>query len=435
MQQEREVQTIYFKDLLFRALYRWKTALVVGVIFALILGGVGMLKSDSSVNLNAVTLTTEQQQTIDRLRSDIERAKQNIARLEEYTQNSAYLQINPQAVYTTGFHMVIYPESMMTTAAEANAVDNTAAIVQAYQLAMNDTATMEKMAEALDMQPQYLEELICFDVSAKGTLGISVCGNSTEDIQKIADILLETVQDKQETIGSMVESHTITVMPFVYGPQVDTVLFDAQNKTYQNLTNQINNLTSMETELKRMLPTDLSAQQFSPLVLAVIGGILGVGLTVCCVWVAHLGGGKVYSAKALSGSTGIGVLGCISGQKKYDPINKWLRKQEGRSTSDNSAAVACDIRARCKDVKNLLIAGQYEKSVLAGLAEELNCAGIQCTLRGGMEDPAVFEELSRCDAVLLAETCMQSRYDSIEKMMQTVFDYNKTLLGCVLIDG
>ena len=51
MQQERECQTIYFKDLLFRALYRWKAALVVGVIFAILLGGVGVLKSRSSVNL------------------------------------------------------------------------------------------------------------------------------------------------------------------------------------------------------------------------------------------------------------------------------------------------------------------------------------------------------------------------------------------------
>ena len=62
MQQEHESQTIYFKDLLFRALYSWKIALAVAVVLALVLGGFGMLKSGDPVNLNTATLTPEMEQ-------------------------------------------------------------------------------------------------------------------------------------------------------------------------------------------------------------------------------------------------------------------------------------------------------------------------------------------------------------------------------------
>ena len=435
MQQERECQTIYFKDLLFRALYRWKIALAVALVLAVVMGGVGLLKSTASVNLNTATLTPEMQQKIDLLRNNIEVTRRNIELQEEYTENSLFLQVNPYALYTAGFHVVVYPESMVTSAADASAIDNTSAIIRAYQSAMNDPQTIEEIARELEMQPLYMAELIYTDLSVDGSLGFGVRGNAAEDVQKIADAVQATLEEKTPQISKQVENHSVKIVPFKAGPKIDTSLYEAQNSAYQKLTTLTNNLTSMEAELKRLEPTGLNSIKFSPAVLAVIGGILGVALTALCAWVAHIGGTKVYSAKALSGCTGIRVLGCIPGEKKYDPVTGWLRKLEGRSSCDVSKAVAGDIRNRCKDGKNLLIVGRYAQPLLSGLTEELNRSGMQVTMCGGMEDPAVFEALSQSDFVLLAETCMHSRYDSVQKMMQTVSDYNKALLGCLLIDG
>ena len=435
MQQEHESQTIYFKDLLFRALYRWKIALVVAVVLALALGGFGILKSGDPVNLNTATLTPEMEQKIELLQFNLEVSQLNITRQKEYLEGSVLMQINPREVYTAGFHLVAYPQSMLTSSAEASAIDNTSAILRAYQSAMSSEETMGAIAQKLNMKSTYLTELIVYDTTVVGSLGFSVRARSAQEAKTIADALQKALVTKTESVTELVEAHTIKIVPFESGPKIDSALYDTQNSAYQRLTTLTNNVTSMESELDRLLPTKISTGKFSPMVLAVIGGILGIGLTACCAWVAHIGGDKIYSAKALFGITGIRVLACIPGEKKYDIITKWLRKLEGRSAAACYDAVACDIRNRCKDGSRLLIAGVYEKSALDGLTKALKDAGICCTVCGDMEDPALFDALAQCDSVLLAETCMQSRYDSVQKMIQTVNDYDKALLGCLLIDG
>lgn len=435
MQQEQEHQTIYFKDLLFRALYCWKIALVAAVILALALGGFGVLKSRSSVNLNTATLTPEMEQKIELLQFNLEVSRLNITRQKEYLDGSVLMQINPRGVYTAGFHVVVYPQSMMASSAEASAVDNTPAILRAYQSSMNSPETMSAIAQELNMKSEYLGELIVYDTSVEGSLGFSVRARSAQEAKTIADALQKALVTQTESVTKLVETHTIKIVPFESGPKIDSALYDTQSSAHQKLTSLTNSVASMETELKKMLPTELSATKFSPLVFAVIGCVLGVGLTACVAWVTHIGGDKVYSAKALSGNTGIRVLACIPGEKKYDIITKWLRKLEGRSAAAGYDAVACDIRNRCKDGNRLLIAGVYAQNVLDGLTKALEDAGICCTVCGDMEDPALFGALAQCDSVLLAETCMQSRYDSVQKMIQTVKDYDKTLLGCLLIDG
>ena len=64
MEQERSAQTIYFKDLFFSVLYKWKWLVIAAVVGGLLLGGVELLTSGVSTTLNPVTLTPEMKEAL-----------------------------------------------------------------------------------------------------------------------------------------------------------------------------------------------------------------------------------------------------------------------------------------------------------------------------------------------------------------------------------
>lgn len=433
---EQEKQTLYFKDLLFAALYQWKAALIIGLVLALLLGAVGLFGFKGSVNLNTATITTEMQTKIDHLRSTVKFTQQNIDRQSQYLEESILYSIDPFQVYTAGFHIAVYPQSMLEATSDTYVVDTASAILRAYRSAFTGSEVIDAVAQSLDMQSQYLTELISVDSTVEGCIGFTFRGRDAQEAKRISNAFLAILPAQTDVISNKIEAHSTKILPFEMGPRVDTSLYETQAAAFQKLTTLKNTLVSAETELNRVLPTELSAISFSPALLAVIGAVLGVGLTACVAWVGHIGSDKIYSAKVLANRTGIRVLGCVAGDKKRDGITRWLRKLEGRSSCDHTDAVLSNIRNYCRDTKNLLILGQYSSAVLTPIAQKLEQSGIRCTLCADPQtDPKALEALPGCDAVLVAATCHASRYDNVQWIMQTAQDQDKKLAGCLLIDG
>ena len=197
-----------------------------------------------------------------------------------------------------------------------------------------------------------------------------------------------------------------------------------------------NELTSVETELKRYSPTELESGSSNPLVFAVIGAFLGVVIVAVCAWLSYICGSKIYNAKVLENRTGIRILGCVAADKKRDPITRWFRKLDGRAMHTAPDAVTVNIRNLAKDAKKLLVMGNFQAEAMADLTKKLEEGGISCVV---CADPSVkadaLEALPDCDKVVLVETCGQSRYEAVEWAIKTVEDHEKPLLGCVLING
>lgn len=437
MEQERDVQTVYFKDLIFSTLYQWKAVLVVGIALALLLGAFAFLRNrNNTVTLNSITITPDTQIKIDQLKSSIEQTERNIEEYTLYLEESAWMQLDPLYAYTAGMHIFVHTDSAADLSMDQQEVSaSVKAILRSYRSYLIHSDTMTTLGEEFNLNAKYMTELVTFDSSDPSVLGITVRGRDAEETQLIADSVAKLVQAQTPQISQSIAPHTITCVPFFTGPKMDTDLNDGHNAANNKLATLKNNLLSYKTELNRYQPTELIAGHISPILLAVISAVLGACLVAAFAWIRHFGSGKVYSARVLTNRTSLQVLGCVRGSKKYDFITRWLRKLEGRSES-TSHALSVNIRNRCADAKQLLISGNYTKNELSELTEVLEKSGITCILCNDLsEDADAMEALPKCDMVLLAETCHKSRYDSIQWAMQTVADYNKPLLGCLLIDG
>ena len=437
MEHGNEKQLIYFKDLLFSVLYQWKKILVLAVALAVVLGAVGVLTKDEPVSVGGLSVTPQVQAKVDYLESRLDQLERNIQLHNEYMTNSILMTMDPYNVSASGFFVYAQPHYEGPNAEAATVEADTAALLQAYRATIIDSETINKLAEQVDMDRQYLHELLTFDTTISGYLVVSV---KTEDMalsQTIADGLLKAAKENIGHINSTVHSHKVTFVPTQSGPVYDVLVADKQAAAQKTLANFEAEQLTVETELKKYAPSQLTvSESTSPLLYAIVGGFLGAFLVVAYALIAHLGSEKIYSDRVLTNRTGIRVLGCVQSTQKRNVIDLWLRKLEGRATHNSFDSVAINIRNRCKDAKTLLIMGNFQADALADVTATLEKAGIHCLL---CTDPAVkadaLEALPTCDAVVLAEVCGSSRYDSVEWAMQTIADHEKPLLGCVLIDG
>ena len=105
MNNKLEEQVIYPKDLLFAALYRWKAAVVLGLVLALLLGGLQVLKSSGSgvadtaaqaAYEEALLEFEEEKASLDAYK---EKYEAEILAQTQYLQDSVLLSLNPFAHY------------------------------------------------------------------------------------------------------------------------------------------------------------------------------------------------------------------------------------------------------------------------------------------------------------------------------------------------
>lgn len=434
MEQQRQERTIYFKDLLFSILYRWKPLLIVGLICGLLLGSVELLSQTDSVTLKTTSMTPENQLLIEQLEDSIELNEKYIAEQTVYLKESVFMQLDPYAAYTASFHIFVQPD-VPEDAVEAVLFDPTEGIMRAYRSYLSSNETMETVSKQVDIPANYLQELITYDTSYENCTGITARGRSAQEAQKISDALQAQIEAYTETVNKDVAAHSTIYIPLASGPKLDNSLYSSQASAYQKLNTLKTSVVDAETELKRLKPTELVPGSSDPLLFAVVGVVLGMFLVALYSCVVYVAGSKVYSAQTLKDRTGVAILGCFCG-RKYGPVAQLLRKAEGRNPYKKTDAVSVNLRNHCADYKNLLILGTFDPDAVKELKAVLDKAGISCSVCG---DPAncaeALEQLPKCDSVVLVQTCGLSRYEQVVWQIETVESYNKPLLGCILIDG
>lgn len=435
MEQNKEKQLIYFKDLVFSALYQWKKILVVAILFAVLFGALNLLTAEKAVNVGGVNMTPETEKKVSHLEQQRDRYKQLIEQQTYYIDHSPYMQIDPFALYTCGFALYVQPEYDAPITDATPVVRDSNALRQAYRSLITNSSTIDTISASLDMEPAFLRDLLTFDLSTDGMLSIVVYSPSADDGKHISSLLSEIVTNNHDSIAQQLMPHTINIIPTQNGPAINLGIADGQANAHNKLTQYENQLLSYESQLNQYLPTALVSGESDPLPFAIIGGILGAFLMVGIAWVSYLGSSRIYSARVLSNRTGIRVLGCVNGRKR-NFIDRWLRKLEGRAVHSSFDTVCADICNRCGDGKQLLVMGCFRAEALQNMTAILEKADIRCTVCADpVSNAEAIAALPTCDAVVLVDTCGSSRYDQVEWAMQTVADYEKNLLGCVLIDG
>lgn len=447
MENERNPQVIYFKDLLFAALKRWRSAVILGVVLALALCSLNVITNLRSYNTESNQTSFQEELAQYELNVNALTVKQNIlqerlSHQQDYLNDSYLMNLDAYNFYMVHFQVYIDTGYQINPDVSFQNTDKTVSVLTAYSAAFTGADSLQKMGELLGIQAGYVQEIIsCETNPAAATLSLSVYCADSEDAQKVLSFLTSQLAEHQTRIAGAVCDHTVMVLNQSSSLQVDQSLAAQQAAAGDQLSTLLKNLTEAENSLTTLQASAPSTTTKSDIVkgaviFAVLGFALGIFLSCCVIWLAHIVSSKVYSGKTLQNVTGVKILGALRVTPPKTNLDKWLLCKEGRNLEDpavQTRLLATDISCRIEG-NVLLVCGSATSEALL---EALRKATPDTNIVSGniLNSPDALNALKTCDCVVLVEACHTSGCSTVTREIEIINDYNKPLIGCVVLDG
>lgn len=446
MDYERDEQVIYFKDLVFVALYQWRRILIFAVIFALLLGGFMGISAIKERSASVDTITEEQAAYEQELQlynlqkaaiaSKKEILNNTLTGLQEAAENSPFAEDEDLPLYTA-YALYTATTSQPYASSQAMVRDHTHTVMQSYNTLLAGKTAADLLADALDFDTRYRSEVLSTTYNGDArTLRIAVTYTSAEKAREGLALLQEFLSSSQATVQKATVDHTLNLIV----EDLQTVTTEQRKadriqreKEQQDLIDQ---LLQLEEDEKEMIEPIAPAPAIETNVItkailfAIIGAVLGCFLVAGCSWLYHLTGTRVYSKRTLQGRTHIETI-AVMDSLLGNAIDHRLRKWEGRTVGQESRDVCCSlVKQYCANNSKvqLLYCGTQAQADL----EKALAGNVLCAEAGTVE---AIEQLTECDGVVLVAQCHVSRYDVLKQQAKQIIDLNKKIIGCVLIDG
>ncbi len=451
METTNDENVIFFKDIIFSALHRWRAGILLGLILACLLGGYAAVSSwnDISVPTDPQVYATQlEQYEANRsiLTQTVANHEQRIEYQQEYMTNSVLMGLDPYDHYRVRFSVYVDINSPASSTATSG-TDKTLYILNAYRAKFSSTETMQVLAETVDTETLYMSEIYAVEIpQSSAQITVTILQPTKESAELLLTQLNAQFELFREDLSKNILDHNAQILEHSIGRVSDPTLFQKQLDAQNYLQELMDAHIQAQADLSALTPpsaTNGSRSSFvkKTIFLAALGAIAGYGIVAVFGWIEMVAGQKVYSSRALRSRTGVKVLGCCSPNKKYAAIDRFIYQLEGRDISpskDRAAVLAKDVAHRCDGVTSLLVTGDMDKNNRAFLLEALQQAmpRVQILDNGSILRCAdAVDALKRCDKVLLVEQCSHSHYNNIATQCQKAADYEKYVLGCILLGG
>lgn len=472
---EREID---LKDLLFHILYRWRSILVVGCIFCLLLGGYRVMKnvktppaeSDSEVDYKQALEDYEQalelyniavsgyelKQTI--YNQALETYEKWLNQQNIYMQKSVLMHTDPynKPIATANFFIRLDDSEWDRLPNNDNlSLDPTNSVIQAYASNFYSVIDWEPLEKLTGVESLYLRELIGVSSDYNSdTITLTVVYSDGATAQKLLEEITGQML-KRQTVADNVAAHTITVISQSLTYMIDNSLANSQKSnadtinTYEQyiIDNQKNLATLAEPEEPEK-PEEPKAPERVPVTSGLIkylilGAIMGIFLMAGFYGVRYLLSNVVRADRELKERFGFQLLGAFPAPDKKGVlsfIDRLLERMEGTHVKSDNAVVcqciAANITNLAKDNKNLLLTGTVSAEELDVLAKNVapDLKDIRLQVMDSMKrNPETIKQLTRCDGVVLVEKRNVSKYNEIQEEQDLIRALEIPVVGYVML--
>lgn len=451
MENTNQENVIYFRDVLFSALHRWRAGLLAALILAGLLGGYTAVSGWSAITTppdpQVYAAQLEQYEaSLQILTETAAKQQKSIESQQEYMTNSVLMGLDPFDHYRVKFS--VYADTDFPVSPNAAFVaDKTAYILSAYFAKFSSTETAGILAQAVGTEALYMSELCTVEIPEASAL---VTVTIVYPTQEGAELLLAQLNTQfelfREDLNKNIFAHNAQVLESSVGRAADPELVQKQVDADTYLQELIEAQAQTKADFGTLVPpTSASGSRSSfikkVLLMTILGAIAGYGLVAVYGWIELITSQKVFSSRALRIRTGVKVIGCCSTKNRLNPVDRLVFQLEGRDVTpaeDRAAVLARDVLHRCGDAASLLVTGDMDEKRREFFLEALKQAmpGVQVVDQGSiLRRAGAVDGLDSCDKVLLVEQCGSSRYNNIAAQCQKIEDYSKEILGCILLDG
>ena len=427
---EQEKQVVYFSDLFFSVLRRWKAILIFAVVFAVALGGFQLWRSKKApVKEPDDTVAS----SIEYHEQQLEIISANIESQQKYMSESVLMSMNPYSVASITTDVYVLTDYQIMPGMDYQNPDKTVAIIRAYIAQLQTQEALSAYSAATKIDSKFLTELIQTEIiSNSNLLSITVRCPDMTTAQALTKAICAQLEKSYEAVSSRITEHTYSILSTPSSDPVNLSVANAQNDANNRLSTLRQTLLDTNTELKELKKYDKEQKSTSPVVMAAIGAFVGACLVMGYVVVRHLVSNKIYSGRVLENRMDVRVLGAVPEKERCC----LLHKLEGRAAAPLYDVIAMNICNYCGQQKELLLLGDLPETHKTALKAQLKELGITASFDGSPRTSAsALKKLQEDRAVVLIYTCGQSLYPHAEKEIRMVTDHGKALIGCILVNG
>lgn len=433
----RNLKTLYVRNVLEDLI---KKKVVVGifiVICAVLFGMLGIVQGGK-----AVTETEEQKQEIEEYnvkiaeydsaiedtQNAIAEADKQIESLQEYIDNSIYMQINPNNIQTV---------SVQYGLKTSNNVGN---ILNSFITYINDGGLKEELSDAdEDLKVKYWRDVVnCYQ--SGNNFFIVVINSDMDQAKRIMSIIKERVMNYVPEVKSLQGDFSLEELKTSEYVKTDTGVVNNQNNNRNNLKNYTTNRAdlnnkligfqnSKKTYIEKNEPDNLKAADTNTKVLMVAYVLLGIlfGAVIAFVLVAlkYILGDTLRTANDIKESN-LNLLGTYSALNQYKPDLE-------RSKMD------VEVLAKAKNADKVFFYvmsdDEISKKVAKDYEDIMKASGIAVETGSNISESA--EELKKMIAcgncVFIAEVG-KTTYRQLELQTRLCDRFKTAVLGCVVVE-
>ncbi len=417
-------------------LKKWKS-LVALVLAGAVLGGMLALVQNKSAE-KAAALIPPREVVVDAAKQQsLDQAKQRLESLEDIYNSTKLFSVDTYKMHRGLFNAIIHIPT-------SEVVDMRSELHTYF----NSGYIYDQLAEQVKTYNiNDLKQLVSIGYEQIGTeitVNAAVCGASKYEA-KLMLTKLQTIIDEYFDIISDDYKITNYISNISEAAQID----NGNIRTYQsNLKNDIaavkTEISSLETEIKRAqaAPQGPVVEYKSLPVYAIIGAILLAGVYGVWLVMVFLFGGKLYAVSNVEGMFRTKILGDITVDNTNNPVDKlifkWMNgRNAGLPAEDQEKIVLLNIKnelSKAENIKNIMLVSSMAADaefIRAELAEN----GYNITeTTSVIANPAALELLADYDAVLVVENKEKTAVSAVKEEFAILKDYNKAILGLVLVN-
>ena len=432
----RNLKTLYVRNVL-EDLIKKKVA--VGsfiVICAVLFGMLGIVQGGK-----AVTETEEQKQEIEEYNAKIAEydsaiedtqnaiaeADKQIESLQEYIDNSIYMQIDPNNIQTV---------SVQYGLKTSNNVGN---ILNSFITYINDGGLKEELSDTdEDLKVKYWRDIVsCYQSS--NNLIVTVVHSDMDQAKRIMSIIKERVMNYVPKVKNLQGDFSLEELKISEYVKTDTGVVNNQNNNRNNLKNYTTNRAdlnnkligfqnSKKTYIEKNEPDNLKAADTNTKVLMVayiLGILFGAVIAFVIVALKYILGDTLRTANDIKESD-LSLLGTYSAPNQYKPDLE-------RSKMD------VEVLAKAKNADKVFFYvmsdDEISKKVAKDYEESLKASGIAVETGSNISESA--EELKKMIAcgncVFIAEVG-KTTYRQLEQQTRLCERFKTAVLGCVVVE-
>ncbi len=466
--QEKMEREINLLELFWRILFSWRQIICLGVIFAIIFGGIKYALDLRVYRSNMdVTIESVEEKLTDEELEDVTRAKELRERIDtyqDYLNTSIVMQINPYE--KTIVELQYYVQSdYMYNYTENNQRDYTNDLMTLYYNYIRGGEISQSVKEAADVSMSQADVSELISVSISGTsMGVIVTCPEEEKLEEIAEVLKSHLSEKEKELQK-IGSHKLVLLNESQNVIADTALMDRKNTISTNITtlnSQFDGLKANMTEQQlRLLETETEEKDdkgnekelaLKPSIskkYILLGGIFGIFLV--CAWIVckMVFTARLQNSEEIRTLFSIRLFGEIMIPAKKKPFlnvfdEKLLavknRKKKELSLEQQIKVVSANIALSCKqqNVSCIYLTGsEYENvdgSVLNLLKQELSVQNIQIKEGGNIfYDAESMKQGTEIGNILFVEQVGLSIYDEVFNELNLAKEQCTTILGAVVL--